>query len=89
MLGHKSEIQGVEWYLVEPLEDAVEGALRNVSPSWNVNIRGAASTLEICAACQNRAWTTRIAADTEAPAKVARWLMGVIAGHATRPQAAV
>jgi len=89
MLTYKSRIQGVEWYLVEPLGDAVEDVLRNVGPSWNVNIQGVDSTLDVCAAYRNRAWTTQIAADTDAPANVVRWLSGLIAGQAMRSQAAV
>jgi hypothetical protein len=84
MLGYKCDIQGVEWPLVEPLEDAVEAVLRNVSPSWNVIIRGAESTLEVCAVCDGTSTKTQIAADSDAPPKVIRWLTGLMAGHATR-----
>jgi hypothetical protein len=88
MLGYQSEIQGVEWPLVEPLEEAVEAVLRNVSPSWNLSIRGAESTLDVSAVCDDRSWTTQIAADIDAPVKVVRWLRGLIAGQSTRPQIA-
>ncbi len=86
MLGHKSDIQGVEWPLVEPLEHAVEAVLRNVSPSWNVSIRGAESTLEVCAVSHRTYLTTRIVADTRAPGNVFRWLTGLIAGRAKNSQ---
>jgi len=84
MLGYKCEIQGVEWPLVEPLEDAVEAVLRNVSPSWNAAIRGAESTLGVCAVCYGRSSTTRIPADGNAPVEVIRRLTGLIAGQSTR-----
>ena len=83
MLGYKSEIQGVEWPLVEPLEDAVEAVLRNVSPSWNVTIRGVESTLDVCAVCHGRSSMTRIAADSNAPVRVIQWLTDLIAGQPT------
>jgi hypothetical protein len=89
MLHYKSEIQGVEWNLVEPLGDAIEDVLRTVGPSWNINIRGVESTLDVCAVCRNRCWTTRIAADTDAPANVVRWLKGLMAAQATHFQATV
>jgi len=88
MIGSHSDIQGVQWPLVEPLERAVEAVLRNASPSWNVTIRGAESSLEVAAVSQGTYLTTRILADTHAPAKVFRWLTGLIAGQATRSHSA-
>ena len=83
MLGYKSDIRGVEWPLVEPLEDAVEAVLRK-TPSWTVSIRGAESTLEVCAVSRSKFSMTRMVADTHAPAKVFRWLTGLIAEQSTR-----
>ena len=84
MLGYKTDIRGVDWPLVEPLEDAVDAVLMNVSPPWDVSIRGAESILDVCVVSHSTFLTTRIAADSHAPSLVAQWLRGILAKQAIR-----